>query len=63
MDEDITIGLLGATIFMVLFANYRSRKPRKPGRAWQVPWNAVQFIGLLIILLSARHLLGFYGAE
>lgn len=63
MDKELTIGVLIVTIFMVTFANYRSRKPRKMGRAWQVPWNAVQFVGVLMLFLTARHLLGFYGAE
>lgn len=39
------------------WANWRSRKPYVPGEPPLVPYGAVQFVGFLVIILMAAHLI------
>jgi len=63
MDQDTTTIALAATVIITLFANYRARKPKELGRSWHMPWNGVQFVGILLALLFLRHLLSLTGND
>lgn len=63
MDQDTTIITLGITVFTTVFANYRSRQPRELGKSWHVPWDGIQFMGILLALLLIRHLLSLSGND
>ncbi|MBT5073383.1 MAG: hypothetical protein HOJ34_02920 [Kordiimonadaceae bacterium] len=53
-----TISILIASVVVLGFAYYKSRQPVEPGKAWTVPWFAVIFISLILILLMFNRLIG-----
>ncbi len=46
--------VLAAAIFA--FANYKARQPYEPGKAFQVPYLAIQFLSVLAIVVMVAYL-------
>ena len=61
MDWLPTFALLAAAIGMIVLARWRLAAPAEPGHVRLVPWTAVLFIGVLLALLSAAHVLTLFG--
>lgn len=56
MSLAATIAALAAGGALFAAANYMSRRPVEPGNPSLVPWTALQFIGLVIVILMLAHL-------
>ena len=56
MSLGLTIAILAAGFAIFSGANYMSRRPTEPGEPKLVPWTALQFLGLLVIILMLAHL-------
>jgi hypothetical protein len=52
--ETIAGIVLAALVFA--FANYKSRQPYEPGKAFQVPYLGIQFAAVLAIVLLLGYL-------
>lgn len=57
MDLPVTITILILAGMAAGWANWRSRKPYVPGNPPLIPYGAVQFVGILVIMLMVAHLL------
>jgi hypothetical protein len=60
MTLEITISILVGAIILLGFANYQSRKPTDIDNPWAIPWNGIQFITILVILLMTNHAISLY---
>jgi hypothetical protein len=56
-----TLALLFAATGMVALARQRLAARAEPGRIRLVPWTAVLFLGVLLALLAAAHVLTLCG--
>ncbi|MDA5193727.1 hypothetical protein [Govanella unica] len=56
MDLPITLILLTGALLLLAVSNIMSRRPSPIGRVWPVPYNALQFISLLVSIAMAAHL-------
>jgi hypothetical protein len=56
MSLTVTLILLVAGIAVFAGANYMSRRPVIPGNPSLVPWTALQFVGLVVVILMLAHL-------
>lgn len=57
MGETTTLIVLGIAAIITVAANLMSRRPYEPGRLPLIPYAAVQFIGVVVILLMLAHLI------
>lgn len=57
MTINLTLTILGIAIAITVFANVMERRPWEPGRIRWVPWHAIQFMGILAIILMCAHLI------
>ena len=56
MSLAVTLVILAVAAVVFGFANWQSRRPRKPGEVSLVPWVGVQFLAAVAILLMLAHL-------
>lgn len=56
MDLPLTVILLILALAVILWANIMSRRPHPIGRVWTVPYNALQFLAILLAIAMAAHL-------
>lgn len=56
MNLHITAALLIVALLATIAANLLSRRPQRPDRVWHLPYNAIQFAGILIAILMLAHL-------
>jgi len=52
-----TIGTLVISLAVLGFANLMGRRPTEPGAVRMVPYHAIQFIALVVLLLMLAHLI------
>ena len=57
MDMTTTLYLLALGVVMFGFANWRSRRPYQPGNLPLIPDTALQFVGVVIVIVMAAHLI------
>ncbi len=57
MDMTTTLVIMGIAAIVTGFANYKSRQPYEPGKLPWLPYNGLQFVGLIIVFLMAAHLI------
>jgi hypothetical protein len=58
-SNTLAVTIMLAAGFAFAFANYRSRRPYEPGPGFRVPYLAIQFIAVLVLVGS----LGFFMAK
>ena len=51
-----TLILLAVGVIAFGLANYRSRQPRAPGNPPLIPFGAIQFVALVVVVLMLAHL-------
>ncbi len=51
-----TLIVLAAGALAFPLATYRSRRPRDPGNPPLIPFGAVQFVALVVVVLMLAHL-------
>jgi predicted MFS family arabinose efflux permease len=56
MSFTVTIMLLVLGIAVFAGANFMSRRPVEPGNPSLIPWTALQFVGLVMVILMLAHL-------
>ncbi len=56
MDLPFTTTIFCIGLVLTIIANVLSRRPRQPDRIWVVPYNALQFIGILTMIVMGAHL-------
>ena len=57
LDLPTTLTILVLAAVAAGWANWRSRQPYVPGQPPLIPYGAIQFVGLLIVILMAAHLI------
>lgn len=57
MGLGLTITILLVALICTVAANYFSRRPLELGKVRLAPHLAIQFIGILLVLLMAAHLI------
>lgn len=57
MDLATTTSILILAALAAGWANWRSRKPYVPGSPPLIPYGAIQFVGFLVVILMAAHLI------
>ena len=57
MDMTTTLTIMGIAAAVTAFCNYMSRRPYEPGKLPWIPYNGLQFIGLIVIFLMAAHVI------
>ena len=55
----LAVAIMVAAACVFAFANYRARRPYEPGPGFRVPYLAVQFVALVVLLGG----LGFFLAK
>ena len=56
MSFTVTTILLVMGVAVFAGANFMSRRPVEPGNPSLVPWTALQFVGLVVVILMLAHL-------
>ena len=56
MSLTVTLTLLAMGIAVFAGANFMSRRPVVPGNPSLIPWTALQFVGLVVVILMLAHL-------
>lgn len=56
MNTEMTIAALITTLVLIAFAYYKSKQPKEIGKAWTIPWMAVIFLCIIIVLALINHL-------
>ena len=57
MSLSVTVILMVLSVALTAWANWRERKGPTPGQVPLVPYAAWQFIGIIIFILMAAHLI------
>ncbi len=57
----ISVLLVASAVFG--WANWRARKPVEFGRVRMVPYTAIMFAALLVVLLMVAHIMTLLGVE
>ncbi len=52
-----TIAWLAISLAVLGFANFMSRRPAAPGTVRYIPYHAIQFLALVVVLLMLAHLI------
>ena len=63
MNEMTTYVILTLCALLTAFANFMSRRPKPLGKAWTIPWNGIQFVAVLVILLMVSHLIALHTGQ
>lgn len=56
MEIATVVVLIILAVSVIGFASYKQRRPYEPGTAFRVPYLAIQFLGVLAILLLVAYL-------
>ena len=57
MSLGVTVTLMVLSVALTAWANWRERKGHTPGQVPLVPYTFWQFIGIIIFILMAAHLI------
>lgn len=57
MSLSVTVSLMVLSVALTAWANWRERKEHRPGQVPLVPYAIWQFIGIIIFILMAAHLI------
>ncbi len=57
MSLSVTVSLMVFSLVLTAWANWRERKGYTPGQVPLVPYAVWQFIGIIIFILMAAHLI------
>ncbi len=57
MNLSVTVTLMVLGVALAAWANWRERKGHTPGQVPLVPYAVWQFIGIIIFILMAAHLI------
>ena len=63
MDLQTTLIILVAGLALTGFANWKSRQEYRPGELPLIPYNGLQFVGILVVFLMAAHLITLYTGQ
>ena len=56
MSMTATLVILGLGLALTVFANVMARRPVEPGDVRLIPYNGLQFLGLVVVILMLAHL-------
>jgi hypothetical protein len=59
MSLGLTLALFIAATVVFAVATLVARRPAMPGRVHLIPMGALQFIALVVMLITAAHLISF----
>ena len=57
MNLSVTVTLMVLGVALAAWANWRERKGHTPGQVPLVPYTFWQFVGIIIFILMAAHLI------
>ncbi len=57
MNLSVTVTLMVLGVVLAAWANWRERKGHTPGQVPLVPYTFWQFVGIIIFILMAAHLI------
>lgn len=63
MSLDVTLILLGVGVVVTVFSNWKARQEYEPGQMPLIPYNGLQFVGMLIIFVTIAHLISLVTGE
>lgn len=63
LDLTDTLILLAAGLLVIGVSAWQVRRPYEPGRLPWVPWTAILFLGLLVSIVMAAHLITLVTGE
>ena len=54
---------MGISALVFIFSNWKSRKDYVPGEPDLIPYNGLQYIGLVFVFVFAAHLITLYTGQ
>ena len=63
MGWTVTLSGLVLGLLAFLWANWRARKPAELGRVRMVPYTAIMFLSLVVVLLMVAHIMTLLGLK
>ncbi|MEM7173174.1 MAG: hypothetical protein AAF530_23625 [Pseudomonadota bacterium] len=57
MTLTVTLSVLAAALVLGLLANIISRRPTEPGKPRVIPYLAIQYLAILVVVLMLAHLI------
>ncbi|MDJ0949004.1 MAG: hypothetical protein QNJ94_08785 [Alphaproteobacteria bacterium] len=63
MSLTVTLIVLALAAALLAFSNYMSRCPTEPGKPRLIPYQGLQFVALIAIVLMLAHLVTLFTGE
>jgi len=63
MGWQATLSIMAAAVALGLLARWRLGVPTEPGRVRLVPWTALLFLAVLVVMMMGAHLLTLGGVK
>ncbi len=62
-ETHITIAILVFAIGFIIYANWRERGEYEPGNLPIIPYNALQFVMIVVAFLAIAHLITLFSGQ
>lgn len=63
MSITLSLSALFVAVALVVFANYKARQPLEVGKIRWIPYQGIQFAGIVVICLVIAHLITLVTGE
>ena len=63
MELETSLWIMAAGALMFIIGNVRARRPYVPGKLPLIPNMALQFVGMLIVLVMVGHLISLLSGK
>ena len=60
MSLELTLIILAVGVVLTAFSNWRARQEYLPGELPLLPYNGLQFVGMIIVFVAVAHLITIY---
>lgn len=60
MSLEVTLIILSVGVVLTAFSNWKSRQKYVPGELPLLPYNGLQFVGMIIVFVAAAHLITIF---
>jgi hypothetical protein len=60
MSLTVTLAILGGAFALFLFSTYKSRKPVEIGEVRLVPYTALQYVAIVVIVVMLAHVVSIW---
>ncbi len=60
MSLELTLIILAVGVVLTAFSNWKSRQEYLPGELPLLPYNGLQFVGMIIVFVTIAHLITIY---